>query len=272
MFIGEQDPHHSTHTGGRQAYAAACSFAVEQVVVLGAPSSDLHFGAAVWFWTHPKCTMLVHVAEATCFGGGGTIGYVASFESGSTVLVQSPACLCCGGATRMHAHSLGTPTVLAAESAFLAQRVPRVHPSIPHILLFGPAGFFCTAASPPSPSSSAPTSFPLSPSSGTSRCSSLVTTVLTVPSFSYTPLYSPVRWHFTTSAACNSSSQQLHPAGHLALQLQGGCSKFVHLLVRISHTNGAEGEKTPWCRTRALYDSSAWHRYPCRVEPKEVPH
>jgi hypothetical protein len=41
---------------------------------------------------------------------------------------------------------------------------------------------------------------------------------------------------------------------------------------RREEPNGAEGEKTLWCRTRALYDSSAWHRYPCRVEPKEVLH
>ena len=32
---------------------------IEQVVVLLAPSSDLYFGGAVWFWAHTKCTVLV---------------------------------------------------------------------------------------------------------------------------------------------------------------------------------------------------------------------
>jgi hypothetical protein len=79
-------------------------FRIEQVVVLLAPSSDVHFGGAVCFWAHPKCTVLV--AEPVRFCGGGTIGCVASFESGPTVLLAKSACGCFCGTTKANARGL----------------------------------------------------------------------------------------------------------------------------------------------------------------------
>ena len=38
--------------------AEACSFGAAHVIMLGAPSSDLHFGGAVWIWAHPFCNVL----------------------------------------------------------------------------------------------------------------------------------------------------------------------------------------------------------------------
>ena len=84
--------------------------------MLLAPSSNLHFGGAVWFWAHPKCTVLE--AEPVCDCGGGATGCLASFESGSTVLLAESAHVCFGGAAWMHAHSPCTPTVLDAESTY----------------------------------------------------------------------------------------------------------------------------------------------------------
>jgi hypothetical protein len=90
---------------------------IEQVVVLPAPSSHMHFGGAVWFWAHPKCTVLE--AEAVRFCGGGAIGCLASFECGSTVLEAESSCVYSGGAAWMHTQTLVTPTMLDAESACL---------------------------------------------------------------------------------------------------------------------------------------------------------
>ena len=59
-------------------------------------------------------------AEPVCLCGGGAIGCLASFESGSTVLEAEPACVCVSGAARMHAHRpcIAT-TVLVAESPYV---------------------------------------------------------------------------------------------------------------------------------------------------------
>ena len=85
--------------------------------MLLAPSSDFHFGGAVWLWAHPFGTVLEAESVRDC--GGGTIGCVASFESGSTVLLAEPACFCFGGAAWMHTHRPCIPTVLEAESAYV---------------------------------------------------------------------------------------------------------------------------------------------------------
>ena len=78
---------------------------IEQVVVLGAPSSDFHFGGAVWLWAHPKCTVLV--AEPMLFCWGGTIWCLASFEFvAAAVLDAESSCVFFGGAAWMDAHSL----------------------------------------------------------------------------------------------------------------------------------------------------------------------
>jgi hypothetical protein len=95
--------------------AAACSLGVEQVIMLLAPPSNLHFRCAVWLWAHPECTVLG--AEPVRFCGGGTIGCLASFESGSTVLLAESSCVCFVGAAWMYTHrSWSTATVFVAES------------------------------------------------------------------------------------------------------------------------------------------------------------
>jgi hypothetical protein len=100
----------------RQPMCTASFLGIEQVVVLLAPSSDFHFGGAVWFWAHPKCTVLV--AEPVRLCGSGTIGCMAWFESGSTVLLAETPYFCSGGAAWMHTHcSWSTTTVFVAESA-----------------------------------------------------------------------------------------------------------------------------------------------------------
>ena len=99
----------------RQPMCTASFLGIKQVVVLLAPSSHMHFGGAVWFWAHPKCTVLV--AEPVRDGGGGTIGCMATFESGSTVLLAESSCVCFGGAARMDAHRPCTTTVLGAKSS-----------------------------------------------------------------------------------------------------------------------------------------------------------
>ena len=91
-------------SNGTRFMSTASFLGIEQVVMLGAPSSDVHFGGAVWFWAHPKCTVLEAESVRDC--GGGAIGCVASFECGSTVFEAESSCLCFGGAAWMDAHSL----------------------------------------------------------------------------------------------------------------------------------------------------------------------
>jgi len=91
-------------SNGTWFMSTASFLGIEQVVVPLAPSSDVHFGGAVWLWAHPKCTVLVAEPVRDC--GGRTIGCVASFECGATVLAAESSCLCFGGAAWMDAHSL----------------------------------------------------------------------------------------------------------------------------------------------------------------------
>ena len=57
--------------------------------MLLASPSDLHFESAVSYWADPESTVLE--AEPVRFGRGGTIGCMASFESGPTVLAAESA-------------------------------------------------------------------------------------------------------------------------------------------------------------------------------------
>jgi hypothetical protein len=72
--------------------------------VLLASTPGGHFESAVPHWADPESTMLV--AKPVCFGGGGTIGCMASFESGSTVLLAESPNVWVGGAAWMPAHTL----------------------------------------------------------------------------------------------------------------------------------------------------------------------
>jgi hypothetical protein len=103
-------------SNGTWCMRTASFLGIEQVVVLLAPTSDFHFGGAVWFWAHPKCTVLEAEPVRDC--GGRTIGCMTWFESGSTVLLAEPPYLCVSDAARMHAHRpcIAT-TVLDAESS-----------------------------------------------------------------------------------------------------------------------------------------------------------
>jgi hypothetical protein len=55
-----------------------------------------------------------------------------------TVLVAESACVCVGGAARMHAHTLCTPTMLEAESSYFcfcgAARMHAHRPCVPTVL------------------------------------------------------------------------------------------------------------------------------------------